>query len=144
MSEEKKSDPNCLFCKMIAGAIPCNKVYETDKSLAFMDIFPLSPGHCLVIPKEHAQRTHELSEASMTDIGTAIHKVSKAVVAVTGCEDYNVLNNNGEIAHQVVKHVHYHIIPKPSEEKGMGIQWPSGKGNDQELKEQASKLAAAV
>eukprot|EP00009_Paramoeba_aestuarina_P003153 CAMPEP_0201511132 /NCGR_PEP_ID=MMETSP0161_2-20130828/3628_1 /ASSEMBLY_ACC=CAM_ASM_000251 /TAXON_ID=180227 /ORGANISM="Neoparamoeba aestuarina, Strain SoJaBio B1-5/56/2" /LENGTH=138 /DNA_ID=CAMNT_0047906489 /DNA_START=66 /DNA_END=482 /DNA_ORIENTATION=- len=120
-----KSNPDCLFCKIIAGKIPCNKILETEKSFAFMDIFPCSDGHALVIPKYCAEKLHELPPEEMADVGPTLVKVAKAI----GAEDYNILQNNGEIAHQVVKHVHFHIIPKPNKEQGLGVGWPSKEGD---------------
>jgi diadenosine tetraphosphate (Ap4A) HIT family hydrolase len=138
------TDPDCLFCKIVAGKIPCNKIYESKDSLAFIDIFPTAPGHCLVIPKYCAQRAHELPEASMADIGVTLSKVAKAVVAATGCEDYNILQNNGEIAHQVVHPVHFHIIPKPGKEQGLKVGWPSKKGDDEELKAMTARIVSKL
>ena len=110
---------SCIFCKIIKGEIPSFKIAETAKTFAFMDIGPLSKGHCLVIPKEHAEKTHELSEESMADVGVVLSRVSKAV----GAENYNILQNNGRLAHQEVPHVHFHVIPKTADADGLGIRW---------------------
>ena len=113
----------CIFCKIIKGEIPSIKIAETAKAFAFMDISPLSVGHCLVIPKEHAERYHQLSEESCADMGILLSRVAKAV----GAEDYNLLQNNGKICNQYVSHVHFHIIPKTSEADGLVLAWkPSG------------------
>eukprot|EP01102_Stenamoeba_stenopodia_P005263 TRINITY_DN15821_c0_g1_i1.p1 TRINITY_DN15821_c0_g1~~TRINITY_DN15821_c0_g1_i1.p1 ORF type:complete len:137 (+),score=25.63 TRINITY_DN15821_c0_g1_i1:92-502(+) len=130
------TDPDCLFCKIVAGKIPCVKIHETEHALAFLDIFPLSEGHCLVIPKYHAEKLHQLPEAAMADVGPVLVKVAKAV----GAENYNILQNNGSIAHQVVKHVHFHIIPKPNEEQGLGIQWPASKAETEALQAVAGTI----
>ena len=108
-----------IFTKIIAGEIPCHKVFETALTLAFLDINPLSPGHTLVIPKEAREKLHELSPASLADLGAVLGQVA----AVVGGENYNVLQNNGSLAHQEVMHVHFHIIPKPSAELGLGLKW---------------------
>jgi histidine triad (HIT) family protein len=110
-----------IFSKIIAGEIPCHKVFETDRTLAFLDINPLSPGHTLVIPKECKAKLHELSGESMADLGVVLAKVA----AVVGGDNYNVLQNNGSLAHQEVMHVHFHIIPKPSGDLGLGVRWHS-------------------
>eukprot|EP01088_Endostelium_zonatum_P019584 TRINITY_DN683_c0_g1_i1.p1 TRINITY_DN683_c0_g1~~TRINITY_DN683_c0_g1_i1.p1 ORF type:complete len:135 (-),score=28.51 TRINITY_DN683_c0_g1_i1:15-419(-) len=127
---------DCLFCKIIKGSIPCHKVMETEQTLAFMDVFPLSKGHVLVIPKKHSVKVHEMNPEEMADLGPVLVKVAKAV----GAEDYNILQNNGKAAHQVVQHVHFHIIPKPSEEKGLGVSWPSEKADDEQLKAIAAEI----
>jgi len=90
-----------------------------------MDINPLSDGHCLVIPKRHCQKLHELPPEDMADLGPLLVKVAMAV----GADDYNILQNNGRLAHQAVFHVHFHIIPKVGQE-GLGIAWHSKEKGD--------------
>ena len=75
---------DCLFCKIIDGEIPCHKIYEDDKIIAFLDIQPLTRGHTLVIPKEHASSMDKLSQDSAAALGKALPTVSKAVLSVTG------------------------------------------------------------
>lgn len=113
-----------IFGKIIRGEIPCHKVYEDDRVLAFLDINPLSTGHTLVIPKEPAQTLDALSEESAAALGRALPRICRAVIAVTGVHEYNVLENNGAGAHQAIAHVHFHIIPKPNRTEGLGIDWP--------------------
>lgn len=88
---------SCIFCKIIRGQIPSFKIYEDDKVFSFLDINPLSEGHCLIIPKYHAEKLHELPPEEMSSFGSALVKISKAI----GATDYNILQNNGKIAHQV-------------------------------------------
>ena len=114
-----------IFSKIIRGEIPCFKVYEDDRVVAFLDVGPLSRGHVLLIPKEAAIMLHDLSEQSATAIGRVLPKLCRAVVHATGATAYNVLQNNGALAHQAVMHVHFHIIPKYDEESGLGIDWPA-------------------
>jgi len=115
-----------IFTKILAGEIPCHRVYEDDKVLAFLDINPLSRGHVLIIPKEPAETLDQLSEDSAAAIGRVLPRLSRAVMAATGARHYNVLQNNGAPAHQAVFHVHFHIIPK-LDDSGLGIDWPAGK-----------------
>ncbi len=129
-------DPT-IFDAILAGDIPCHRVYEDDHVLAFLDIAPLSRGHVLVIPKERARFMHELSEASAAALGSVLPKLCRAVMAATGCEHYNLLQNNGAPAHQAVFHVHVHIIPKFEDGSGLGIGWKSG-----ELEDGAATAAA--
>jgi diadenosine tetraphosphate (Ap4A) HIT family hydrolase len=114
------SDPNCIFCKIICGSIPSYKIAETEHAYAFLDINPLSRGHCLVIPKMHAVQVHEVSEEGMRDVGVLISKVAKGI----GAENYNVLQNNGASAGQVVMHAHFHIIPRSAGD-GLTFNWKS-------------------
>lgn len=112
-----------IFTKVIAGEIPCHKVYEDDMVLAFLDIHPLSEGHTLVIPKEPAATLDALSDEASAAIGRVLPRIARAVMKVSGCENYNLLQNNGASAHQAVMHVHFHIIPKYESGEGLGIQW---------------------
>ena len=114
-----------IFSKILSGDIPSYKVYEDDLVYAFLDIGPLSPGHTLVIPKEAAPTLDALSDESSAAIGRVLPRLCRAVMAATGTKEYNVLQNNGTSAHQAVMHVHYHIIPKPDAERGLGVGWPS-------------------
>lgn len=133
-----------MFCKIIAGTIPSVKLSETATTYAFLDIFPLSPGHALVIPKHCAEKVHQLPPAALADLGSELATVAKAIVFATGVEDYNILQNNGEAAHQVVKHVHFHIIPKPDAQRGLGIQWPANKADPAQLDALKAKITAAL
>ena len=115
-----------IFGRIIAGSIPCHRVYEDAHVLAFLDIAPLSWGHTLLIPKEPAATLDQLSDDAAAALGRALPRICRAVIAVTGVPEYNVLQNNGTGAHQAVPHVHFHIIPKPDGVQGLGIGWPMG------------------
>jgi histidine triad (HIT) family protein len=128
-----------IFTRIVAGEIPCHKVFEDAHVIAFLDIGPLSRGHVLVVPKEEKERLHELSEASAAALGSALRRVAAAVVRATGCADYNVLQNNGAAAHQAVMHVHFHVIPKEPGGAGLGIHWGAGT-----LPGDAAALAQAI
>jgi histidine triad (HIT) family protein len=114
-----------IFGKIIAGQIPCHKVYEDEHVLAFLDINPLTRGHTLVIPKEPAETLDALSDDSAAALGRVLPRICRAVIAATGVSQYNVLENNGAGAHQAVLHVHFHIIPKPSPNDGLSLGWPA-------------------
>ncbi len=114
-----------IFGKIIAGQIPCHKVYEDGHVLAFLDINPLTRGHTLVVPKEPAETLDKLSDESAAALGRVLPRICRAVIAATGVSQYNVLENNGTGAHQAVFHVHFHIIPKPNTNEGLGIGWPA-------------------
>jgi histidine triad (HIT) family protein len=135
--------PDTVFGKIIAGSIPCHKVYEDEYVLAFLDIAPLSRGHTLVIPKEAATTLDQLSDESAAALGRVLPRVCRAVIAVTGVREYNVLENNGAGAHQAVPHVHFHIIPKPDGVAGLGIKWPMGP-LDTDAAQLASQLAQHI
>lgn len=116
-----------IFSKIIRGEIPCHRVYEDAAVLAFLDVFPLSPGHTLVIPKEAVATLDALSDDAAAAVGRALPRICRAVKAATGCAGFNILQNNGATAHQAVFHVHFHVIPKYEDGKGLGIIWGAGK-----------------
>ncbi len=122
--------PETIFDKILAGEIPCHRVYEDDQVLAFLDIGPLSSGHTLVIPKERKAQLDQLSDDAAAAIGRVMPRLCRAVMKATGATAYNVLQNNGASAHQAVMHVHFHIIPRLGPD-GLGIRWnPSSLNGD--------------
>ncbi|GKZ21045.1 adenosine 5'-monophosphoramidase [Aspergillus brasiliensis] len=124
------SSATCIFCKIIKGDIPSFKLFESDKVFAFLDIQPLSRGHALVIPKYHGAKLTDIPDEDLQEILPVAKKLAK----ISGAEDFNILQNNGRIAHQVVDHVHFHMIPKPNETEGLGIGWPTQKTDMDKLK----------
>ena len=136
--------PETIFTKILSGEIPCHKVYEDELVFAFLDIGPLSKGHTLVIPKEPAATLDQLSDDSAAAIGRVLPRLCRAIRKVTGVEQFNVLQNNGPLAHQAVFHVHFHIIPKPDADRGLGVGWPAGKLDGEEGKTLAADIAAAL
>ncbi|MFA5121866.1 HIT family protein [Zavarzinia sp.] len=108
----------CIFCKIVAGEIPCHKVYEDDKTLAFMDIFPLSPGHTLVIPKDHHPDLFALPDDLGSPLMTTSRRVALAIAKAFGPDGVNLFQANGAAAGQTVFHFHLHILPR---RKGDGV-----------------------
>lgn len=133
-----------VFAKILRGEIPCHKVYEDDRVLAFLDVGPLSEGHTLVIPKEPAETLDALSDESAAALGRVLPRLCRAVMRATGCAHYNVLQNNGEPAHQAVFHVHFHIIPKPDDARGLGVDWPAQRLDHATAPALAAKIRAAL
>ena len=133
-----------IFSKIIRGEIPCHKIFEDQHVLSFLDISPLSRGHVLVIPKEPARTLDELSDDAAAALGRALPRICRAVKRVTGVDAYNVLQNNESAAHQAVFHVHFHIIPKPSAKRGLGIEWPAGTLDERDATDLVEELARAV
>lgn len=129
-----------IFGKIIRGEIPCHRVYEDDRVFAFLDIGPLSEGHTLVIPKEEAETLDQLSDESAAAVGRVLPRICRAVMAATGANACNVLQNNGSLAHQAVFHVHFHVIPKRSADEGLGLEWNPGEIDD----DRAAALAKRI
>ncbi|CAG8634391.1 2464_t:CDS:2 [Acaulospora morrowiae] len=113
-TESKYSeDPkDCVFCKIISGELPCIKIFENEHVLAFLDAAPISRGHSLVIPKTHVTKLTLASSSLVAEIGAVLPKVTNAVIKGVNATDFNVLQNNGQLAGQVVFHLHFHIIPR--------------------------------
>ncbi|KAI9596250.1 HIT-like domain-containing protein [Syncephalis fuscata] len=111
---------------------------------SFLDIGPLSKGHACfnlhVYNQEHAEFFHELSDESLSEL----LPVAKRVALAIGAPNYNVLQNNGRLAHQEVMHVHFHIIPKPDTEQGLGIQWPIQKYTDGEFESTLDEIRSKL
>jgi histidine triad (HIT) family protein len=133
-----------LFSKIVRGEIPCHKVYEDERVLAFLDINPLSRGHTLVIPKEAAVTLDALSDDSAAALGRALPRICRAVMKATGVKDYNVLQNNGALAHQAVFHLHFHIIPRPDATLGLGVGWKPIGFDHADGKSLAAQIAQAI
>lgn len=133
-----------LFTRIIRGEIPSHRVYEDERVFAFLDIAPLAPGHVLVVPKEPAATLDALSEESAAAVGRVLPRIARAVMAATGTRDYNVLQNNGAAAHQAVPHVHFHVIPKPDEARGLGIGWPGQRLEAEDGRGMAAAVAAEL
>jgi histidine triad (HIT) family protein len=133
-----------IFSRILRNEVPCHKVYEDSHVLAFLDINPLSRGHLLLIPKEPAETLDRLSDEAAAALGRVLPRLCRAVMQASGTAAYNVLENNGAAAHQAVRHVHFHIIPKPDEASGLGIRWPLGTLEPADGAELARQIAAAL
>lgn len=102
---------NCLFCKIIKGEIPSNKVYEDENILAFHDINPVAPVHVIVIPKLHIESANEITDENKSVVSAVFSSIPKIVEKLGIKEDgYRVITNIGENGGQTVKHLHFHII----------------------------------
>ena len=102
----------CIFCKIVSGEIPADKIYEDESLLAFLDIAPVNPGHVLVIPKKHYENIEETPEEVLCWLIKKVKEVGLAVKNGLGVSGYNIVQNNGSVAGQVVPHLHFHIIPR--------------------------------
>lgn len=110
---------DCLFCKIIAGDIPSNKVYEDDLCYAFYDIDPQAPTHFLVIPKAHIRSVSEVNGENQAVVGHIFAVIAKLAKEL-GLESYRVVSNIGEQAGQSVHHLHFHVL------SGRDMTWPPG------------------
>jgi len=130
---------NCIFCKIIEGEIPSITVYEDDNFKAIFDISPASKGHTLVIPKKHMTNIYEMDETVATTALPTISKIASAIKEVLHCDGINIIQNNGLAAGQSVFHLHFHIIPRFTDDNVI-TPWPNSSYQDGE----AAKLAEAI
>ena len=110
----------CIFCKIAAGEIPAYVVYEDGKTMAFLDIFPVHPGHVLVIPKRHSVDVFDTDEETMKSMIAVAKKLCPAVLKGTGADGINLGMNNRPAAGQEVMHAHLHVIPRYKDD---GLKW---------------------
>jgi histidine triad (HIT) family protein len=132
-------DPSCIFCKIVAGEIPCFKLFEDAETLAFMDINPANDGHCLVIPKAHSPNVFEIAPEDFAAAARTATKVAKAVNAAVQPDGINLMQANGEGAGQSVGHFHLHIIPRRHDD-GLLFNWDPKPGDRARIAEIAERI----
>lgn len=137
------TDPNCIFCKIIAGDIPSFRLFEDDRTLAFMDINPANPGHALVIPKHHATGLLDLPPEWLGATIATAQKVAQAVEAALSPDGINLVQANGEGAAQSVKHFHLHVIPRRLGDD-LKLNWGIKPGDMGEIADIAERVRAAM
>jgi histidine triad (HIT) family protein len=116
------ADPDCIFCKIVAGEIPAHKIDEDDKTLAFMDINPWTRGHALVIPKEHSRNIYDIEPEDLAAMHITGQRVAKRMRDRLHAEGINILQSSEPIAMQTVFHTHAHVIPRYSDD---GLRLPA-------------------
>lgn len=135
-------DPNNIFAKILRGELPCYKVYEDDKALAFLDIMPRAAGHTLVLPKSPARNLLDVAADDLAHVAKVAQKIAKAQMAAFGSDGITIQQFNESAGGQVVFHLHVHVIPRKA---GVPMKPPAAeKEKPDTLAEQAKKLAAAI
>lgn len=119
---------DCIFCKLANGEIPTKVVYEDDICTAFMDLSQVTPGHTLVVPKQHVKNILECDEATAGKLFEAVTKISKKIVTALNANGCNILSNANEAAGQTVMHFHIHIIPRYDENDGFKPSFENNEG----------------
>ncbi|TAL54163.1 MAG: HIT family protein [Nanoarchaeota archaeon] len=133
---------DCIFCKLRDGKIPSAKIYEDDKSICFLDISPISPGHALLIPKKHSETIMSADDEDLKHLILVTKKLSPAIMKATGATGLNIGVNNHKSSGQVVFHTHFHLIPRHDTD---GLRhWPQGKYNDGEMNKWAEKIKKQI
>ncbi len=134
---------DCIFCKIASGEIPSASLYEDEEFKVILDLGPLTKGHALIIPKEHAANIYEASDELVSKAFRLAKKMAGAMTDALGCDGFNIVQNNNEAAGQTVFHMHIHLIPRY---KGDGdcIIWKTGALTDETREEVLSKMAGQV
>jgi histidine triad (HIT) family protein len=134
------NDPDCIFCKIVAGELPSSIVDEDERTIAFMDIAPATRGHALVIPRAHAVDLMSIDPEDLQAAAVAAQRLGKRAKERLGADGVNLLNACGEAAWQTVFHFHIHVIPR-YEDDPLRLPWVPSMGDPQEIAAAAQELA---
>jgi histidine triad (HIT) family protein len=132
-------DPDCLFCKIVAGEIPSTRVDEDERTVAFMDINPATRGHLLVIPREHSADLLEVADEDLEACARMARKLAGRVQERLGADGANLLNSCGRVAWQTVFHFHVHVIPRYANDP-LRLPWVPRPGDRDEILATAAEL----
>jgi histidine triad (HIT) family protein len=133
------SDPDCIFCKIVAGELPATIVDEDERTIAFMDINPATRGHALVIPREHARNLLEIDDADLAATVAAARRLASRISDRLGAAGVNLLNSCGSAAWQTVFHFHLHVIPRYDDDP-LRLPWRPAPGDPDEIAAAAEQL----
>lgn len=129
---------DCLFCKIIAGEIPSQKVYEDEKTFAFLDINPVNHGHTLVVPKKHSENIYDIDESDWIAVMKTTKMLASKIKEAVEADGINIEMNNDTAAGQIVFHTHVHIVPRIDDD---GFRhWPGTPYKDRGAEEIAEKI----
>ena len=133
------ADPDCLFCKIVAGEVPSTRVAEDERTVAFMDINPATRGHLLVVPREHSTDLHDIGPEDLTACVLAAQALAARLRDTLGADGINLLNSTGSAAWQTVFHFHLHVIPR-YEADPLRLPWHPAPGDRDEIAAAAEEL----
>ena len=131
---------DCIFCQIIEKRIPSKIVFEDESSLAFLDIFPISNGHTIIVPKKHYRNLEDIPEQELADIYKIVKKVAVLIHNKLKIDGYNILQNNFESAGQEINHFHVHVIPREKNDQRFKIKIPRFQATEQDLENTLKKL----
>ena len=133
------ADPDCLFCKIVAGEIPSTRVNEDERTVTFMDINPATRGHLLVVPREHARDLLEIDPEDLAAVARAAQRIAQTMPDRLGADGVNLINSCGRAAWQTVFHFHMHVIPRYDADP-LRLPWTPAPGDRDEIAEAARAL----
>ena len=134
------ADPDCIFCKILAGDLPATIVDEDERTISFMDIAPATRGHALVIPRVHAEDLLSVAREDLLAVALAAQRLALRVKERLGADGVNLLNSCGAVAWQTVFHFHVHVIPRYSGDP-LRLPWVPAPGDPHEISAAAQELA---
>lgn len=132
-------DDNCIFCKIANGEIPSKTIYEDEKFRVILDLGPATKGHALILPKDHYANLYELPEEMAGNVMKLAQKMATQITEKLGCEGFNLVQNNGDLAGQTVYHFHLHLIPRYRAD-GQTIGWKPQEVSQEELEEVRAQI----
>ena len=132
-------ETNCIFCKIANGEIPSKTLYEDDDFRVILDLGPATKGHALVLPKEHYANLYELPEETAGEVMKLAKRMVMKMTERLGCEGFNLVQNNGDLAGQTVFHFHMHMIPRYQAD-GQKIGWKPQEVTQEELEEIKNRI----
>ena len=124
---------DCIFCQIVKKKIPSKNVFEDERYLAFLDIFPISNGHTIIVPKKHYRNLEDIPEQELSEIFKIAKKLAVLIHNKLKIDGYNILQNNFESAGQEINHFHIHIIPRNKNDQKFKLRIPRNKAAEQEL-----------
>lgn len=137
-----RTDPECVFCKIVAGELPATVVDEDEQTIAFMDINPATPGHALVVPREHSSDLLEIEPAQLAAVSAAAQRLAVRIKRALDADGVNLINSCGAVAWQTVFHFHLHVIPR-YEDDPLQLPWQPRPGDAEEIAAVAARLNGA-
>ncbi|MBI5104199.1 MAG: HIT family protein [Solirubrobacterales bacterium] len=135
------ADPDCIFCKIVAGELPATIVAEDERTVSFMDISPATRGHALVIPREHHRDLLDVAEEDLAAVAAAAKRLARRQKEVLGADGVNLLNSCGAAGWQTVFHFHVHVIPR-YEDDPLRLPWVPEQGDMEDIKAAGEELRA--
>jgi histidine triad (HIT) family protein len=135
------ADPDCIFCKIVAGEIPSTRVHEDERTVAFMDVNPGARGHLLVVPRTHVADVHAIGDEDLAAVARTAKLMAGRQRDRLGADGVNVIQNNGRAAWQTVFHYHVHVLPR-WEGDPIELPWTPAPGDEDEIRATAAELTA--
>jgi histidine triad (HIT) family protein len=133
----------CIFCKVLAGEIPSERIYDDEHAIAVMDINPWTRGHAVVFPRKHAENLFEIDDDELGHVAVAAKRVAAKMRATLDLDGINLLQSNGRAAWQTIFHLHFHVIPRYDDDP-LRLPWIPEQGDQDEIRAAGEQLRGAA